>query len=178
MLSLKHKLKDGRVVEIVPLSEKIPVNGLLDYINGLIEEDGYLQHNKKLTLKEEKKWKRGCIKQIKKKEAIYFTAIYEGRIVGGCNAQKEMGRGSDNVFIGIGVSKDFRRAGLGEFLMWKTIAATKKKLKPRNIYLCVAAPNKRARKLYGKLGFKEFARHPKWWKYKGKEIDIIWMLLK
>jgi hypothetical protein len=47
---MKVKLRDGRVVEIVPLSSKIPTKRLLEYINGIIEEDGYLQYDEKFTL--------------------------------------------------------------------------------------------------------------------------------
>lgn len=175
---MKHKLEDGRIVDIVPLSSKIPVKWLLNYINSFVEEDSYLIHDKRLTLREEKEWFNNALKNVRKKEWIHFSAICNKRVVATCGARKGIGRESQNVVIGIAVTKDFRRSGLGEFLMRKTIAETKKKLNPRNIYLWVAKPNKPAKALYEKLGFKEMARFPKWLKHKGKFHDVIWMLLK
>lgn len=93
-------------------------------------------------------------------------------------AQPGIAEESDNVVMDVAVAKDFRRAGLGEFLMKKTIAEAKKKLKPKNLYLNVAKPNKPARKLYEKVGFRKFAVFLDWMKYKEKYHDVIWMLLK
>jgi ribosomal protein S18 acetylase RimI-like enzyme len=175
---MKHKLKDGRVVDIISLSSKIPVKWLLDYINSFVAEDSFLIHDKKLTLKEEKEWMSGALKGIKRKEQLYFAALHDKQVVGGCTARKGMGREKQNIVIGISIIKNFRRTGLGEFLMSKTIAEAKKKLNPKNIYLNVAAPNKPAKSLYEKLGFREMARFPKWMKHKNKYHDVIWMLLK
>ena len=178
MISLKHKLEDGRVVDIVSISKKSPTKWFLDYINIIVAEDTFLLHTRKMTLKQEEEWKKNTIKSVKAGKEIYLAAIYGKRVVGSCSATKNAGRESDNVVIGIAISKDFRREGLGEFLMRKTIAEAKKKLKPKNIYLHVAKPNKPAKKLYEKVGFREMAIFPKWMKYKGKYHDVIWMILK
>ena len=175
---MKHELEDGRVVDIVPISEKIPTRWFLDHINSLIAENTFVLLDKKLTLKHETEWKKNMIKGVRDGKRICFAALYKKRIVGACNAEKGLGKESQNIILGISVAKDFRKAGLGEFLMRKTIAEAKKKLKSRNIYLHVADPNKPAKKLYEKVGFKEMARFPKWAKHKGKYVDVVWMLLK
>lgn len=175
---MKHKLKDGRIVEVVPLSPKIPVKWFQKYINTFVEEDSFLLHDRKFSYKEENEWLQNAIRSVQKKQMIYLAALYGKRVVGTCNAVKGIGRESGNVIIGIAVTKDFRRAGLGRFLLEKTIFETKKRMKPHNVYLNVAAPNKPAKALYEKLGFKEMARFPKWIKRKGKYHDVIWMLLK
>ncbi|MBD3389971.1 GNAT family N-acetyltransferase [Candidatus Micrarchaeota archaeon] len=175
---MRHKLNDGRVVEIVPLSAKVPTRWLLDYINGIIEEDAWLNFTKKFNIKQQKEWKKNTLAAIRKKEQMYFAALYGKKMVGSCSARRMLGRTEDNVELGIAISKGFRREGLGEFLMGKTISEVKKKWKPRNIYLDVAAPNKGARKLYKRLGFVEFAKFPKWVKRKGRYHDSVWMLLK
>ena len=175
---MKHKLKDGRVVEIVSLSAKIPTRWLLDYINGIIEEDVWLGHTKKFSMKQQEEWKKNTLKAMRKGEQLYFAALYGKRILGSCSAGRGTGRDEDNVMLGIAVSKDFRREGLGEFLMKHAIARAKSKWKPKNIYLNLAAPNKGARKLYGKLGFVEIARFPKWVKRRGKYYDFVWMILR
>ncbi len=175
MLSLKHTLNDGRIVEIVPLSAKIPTKWLLDYINGIIEEDGYLQYDEKFNISQQREWKKNTLLGINEGKQIYFAVIYGKRIVGSCSAKREIGRGRKNVVIGIAISKELRGAGLGEFLMEKTIETVKQEFEPDNIYLYVASANAAARGLYKKLGFVEFARYPKWWKYGGKLIDLIGM---
>ncbi|MCP4647259.1 MAG: GNAT family N-acetyltransferase [bacterium] len=175
---MKHKLKDGRIVDIVPLSAKVPAKWLLDYINGVIEEDGYLQYDKPFNMNQQKEWIKNTLLGIQKGEQLYFAAVSGKRVIGSCSARREVGRGRDNVVVGIVVSKDFRGVGLGEFLMEKTIDAAKKNFKPNNIYLYVAGANKIAKKLYEKIGFVEFVRYPDWWIHKGKKIDSVGMLLK
>lgn len=175
---MKHKLKDGQVVEIFLLSSKIPVKTMLEYINSFVKENSFLTHDKPLTLKEETEWMMGTLKGIKRGEQLYFCAISENKVIGGCTARKGLGRERQNIILGIAVKKGFRRTGLGEFLMRHTIDESKKKLNPKNIYLSVVAPNKPAKSLYEKLGFVEMARFPKWLKHNNKYHDVIWMLLK
>ena len=80
---MKHKLKDGQVVEIFLLSSKIPVKTMLEYINSFVKENSFLTHDKPLTLKEETEWMMGTLKGIKKKEQLYFCAISENKVIGG-----------------------------------------------------------------------------------------------
>jgi RimJ/RimL family protein N-acetyltransferase len=174
---MKHKLKDGRVVEIVPLSAKVPAKWLLDYINGIIEEDIWIHYRKKFNLKQQSEWKKNTLAGIKKGEQMYFAVLYGKKVVGSCSARRGVGRGEGNAELGIAISKDFRREGLGEFLMEKTISEVKRTWEPKNICLNLAAPNKGARKLYKKMGFVEFAKFPKWVKRKGKYHDFVWMIL-
>lgn len=174
----KHTLKDGRNMEIVPLSAKIPTESLLEYINALIGEDAYLRHTRKFTLSEQEKWKEETLSKIQKGEEIYLAAIHKGGVVGSASARKGEGREAGNVSMGIAISSGFRGAGLGEFLLREVIRKTREKFSPKNLFLSVASPNSSAISLYSKLGFKEFARFPNWWDHKGKQIDVLWMRLK
>jgi ribosomal protein S18 acetylase RimI-like enzyme len=173
----KHTLKDGREVEIVPLSAKVPAKWLLEYINALIGEDVYLSNDTRFTLKQEEEWKKDTLGRIRKGEKLYISAIYGKRIVGGCTAIRGAGRTRGNVMLGIAISRDFRRVGLGERMMEEIISLAKKKFKPKNICLSVAAPNKSAQKLYRKLGFVEMARFPRWVEKGGRHYEVIWMIL-
>ena len=175
---MRHKLKDGRVVQIVWLSPKVPAKALQKYINDIIEEDVWIHYTKKFSLKEQEEWKKNTLGAIKKNQQMYLAAIYGNEVVGSCSAIRGVGRGEGNVKLGLAVSKAFRREGLGEFLMRETISQIKKKWNPKNTYLDVAGPNKAAQKLYTKLGFVEFARFPKWVKRHGEYHDFVWMILK
>ncbi len=159
------------------LSPRESVRALCRYINDLVEEDTYLLVNKKVSLKEERKWLKARIEEIGKGKAVHLVAEWNGRIVGACEARSDKGRETANANIGIAVSKDFRGVGLGEFLLKGIINLAKKRLKPSLIYLTLLGPNKPARKLYEKLGFREVARLPKWTPFKRKRVDRIFMVL-
>lgn len=175
---MKQILEDGRVVEIVPLSAKVPTKRLLEYINGIIEEDGYLQYDEKFSMAQQEDWKKNTLRGVKMGEQIYLAALYGGKVVGSCSAKREVGRGRRNVVVGIAISEGFRGAGLGEFLMRETIGRVKREFGPDKIYLYVAGANKAAISLYEKLGFEKFVRYPGWWVCGGKRTDIFGMMLK
>ena len=83
-----------------------------------------------------------------------------------------------NVCLGIAILRKYRGHGLGETLLRRIITLTKKNLKPKNIYLDLFAKNKIACALYKKIGFREFARFPKWFRHRGKDMDKVYMILK
>ena len=149
-----------------------------DYICELIEENTHLLMDKKPTLNEEKKWLKEKLKAIRRNECIYLGAWQGKGLVGSCEARKGRYKERNNVAIGIAIRKGYRGKGLGEYLIRHAIALSKKKLKPKNIYLYVSTENIPAKSLYKKVGFREFARFPKWELHNGRYIDSIYMLLK
>lgn len=175
---MKFKLKDGRIVNLVPLSRKIPVKSLLTYINSFVDEGAYLMHDKKLTYKEEKQWYEDTLKKIKKGQGLQYYLLHKGRVVAGIGAVQDRARARNNIGLGIAISKEFRGIGLGEKLLKFIINKSKKKFKPKNIYLFAFAENKPALNLYKKLGFKIFAKFPKWLKYKNRFMDEIYLIYK
>lgn len=175
---MKIKLKDGKTVEMVPLSRKITVRMLLNYINDLTDENLYLSHDKKYTYKQEKEWFENTLKNMKKGIHIHHIVLCNRRIIGSATASQGTGRERNNVGLGVAISKEFRRVGLGEKLLKFIIKKAKKKWKPKNIFLSVASENKPAYNLYKKIGFKEFSRFPKWIKYKNRYVDQIFLLYK
>jgi len=172
------KLEDGRTVEIFSLSNKTSTKELLSYINALIREKTFLRFYKKFTLKQEEEWKKSTLKSMKRGDALWIGAMYKGKIVAGTQGTRGLGKERENIEVGIAIAKDFRGVGLGEIMLKEVIKRVKKKMKPKNIFLHVAKPNKPAQNLYKKLGFKKIATFPKWFKHKGKYVDIHWMVLK
>ncbi len=171
------KLKDGSVAEVSFLSEKDSTRELNTFINKLIDEKTFIMMDKRASMKEEAEWKKGELSKFRKKQGYILVARIGGKIVGTCGGHKEFGKGSGNVVLGIAIAKESRGIGLGEKFLRLNIAVARKRLRPRNIYLDVFGPNKIARGLYEKLGFREFARYPKWLKHKGKYVDKIVMRL-
>jgi ribosomal protein S18 acetylase RimI-like enzyme len=149
------------------------------YINGLIEEDIYLLVQKKYTLAGERDWLRGELKKIKARREVILVAETDKKIVGTAAISLLSGKQSHVGLFGISISKDYRRMGLGDFLINKIISLAKKEIKPapKMIYLCVFAENQIARDLYKKTGFKEVARIPNHLMHKGQLMDEIIMQL-
>lgn len=175
---MKYNLKDGTEIEILDSPATIPVIEFQRYINSLIGEGSWVLLTEKVTLKEEKKWKKGLLSNIRKGKSAYTLAVYNGKVAGMSDATRQIGRNKGNVVIGLGVTKRFRRKGLGEYLLKSAIKKAKKKFNPKNIYLTVAEPNKPARELYEKVGFRKVARFPDWIENKGKYHAELLMVLK
>ena len=64
-----------------------------------------------------------------------------------------------------------------DLLIVDAIAVAKGLFAPKNIWLCVFAPNKTAMGLYKKLGFRKFAVYPGWIAHRGGYVDDICMKL-
>ena len=175
---MKFELKDGRIVEIVPLSGRIPIRTLRRYINDLVREDTYIIGNEPKTFGEEKAWRDSMLAGVRNHDALHFCAFSGNRIVASCEARRGRGRCRHNATLGIAVSKDFRGVGLGESLLAYLISEVKSRFRPRNIHLNAFAANAPALSLYRKLGFIEVCRFPGWINYKGAYIDSVEMVLQ
>jgi len=145
-----------------------------DFINSLVEEEAKILMNKKATLKEEKAFIEGLLRN---KNKVYLLAECDNKIVGGTAI--ELGRWRRNHIgsFGITIAKDYRGIGLGKYLMSEIIKLAKKELKPKIIQLEVYVNNKPAINLYKKMGFKIVAKMPKQIQWKGKLVDEFIMIL-
>ena len=176
---MKAKLKDGTELEILDSPANIPVKSLLRYVNEMIAEDTWLHMRKKVIMKEEIAWKKSMVSGIRKGDIAMTIAVANGKVAGNCWAHREgPGRVRKNMGMGVAISKKFRGIGLGELLFKMTIAKARKEMEAKNIFLTVAEPNKAARKLYEKVGFRKIARFPDWIERDGKYYAQLWMVLK
>ncbi len=171
-------LKDGRIATVSFLSRKDSALELRRYINSLIAENVYLVHDKKYSLKEQKEWKRNSLHAMGKGGYYHIVARVDGKIAGTTDARRGRLKERNNVSLGLAIAKPYRGVGLGEAMLRLDIETARKLLKPKNIWLSVFAPNKPARALYKKLGFREFAVFPKWMLHKGKYVDSVCLILK
>jgi ribosomal protein S18 acetylase RimI-like enzyme len=178
---MKIKIFNGKKIKIRKLLKKDlkKVKKFQDFINSFIEEDAQITLNKKVSLKEEKEWLIGHIKNVIKRKSVFLFAEDSNKIIGtteislGKNRQEHIGN------FGITIRKGYRGIGLGKYLIGEIIKLAKKELKPRPkiIRLGVFPINQPALQLYRKMGFKKVARIPKQIQYKRKLIDEIIMLL-
>ncbi len=166
-----------KISTLKKLDSKNP-SAFRNFICELIDQGAYLLVDKKPTLKEEKQWLKDKIAAIRKGNELCLAVWDGGKLAAVADARRARFKESENVCIGIAILKPYRGKGLGEKLLRSIITLTKKKLKPKTIYLTVFEQNKVAQNLYTKVGFREFARFPKWIKHKGHYYDSVYMILK
>ncbi|MEM4272174.1 MAG: GNAT family N-acetyltransferase [Candidatus Bilamarchaeaceae archaeon] len=171
-------LKDGREAEINFLSKKDSTRELNRFINALVEEEAPVIYGSRVSLKEEERWKKNELEGLRKGERFLLLARVGGKLAGTSGARRGIGKSKENVSLGIALAKEFRGAGLGEKLLSIGIKLSEKFFRPRNIYLSVLACNKPAYSMYKKLGFREFARFPKWVIQRGEYVDQVFMKLE
>lgn len=150
-----------------------------DFINSLIEEEAQIMPNKKLSLKEERKWLKEQLRRIKNKKTVFLVAEEGKKVVGTTLINLAEQRQSHIGYFGITIRKSYREMGLGSYLIEKILKLAKEELKPKPKIIRlgdVFANNKIAISLYKKFGFKKVAKIPDQIEYKGKLIDEIIMI--
>ncbi|MEK7142713.1 MAG: GNAT family N-acetyltransferase [Patescibacteria group bacterium] len=171
--------KSGRKIEVIAPSHK-HLFALVEFVNRLIQEDTFLTLTGRLkTYGEERHWLEQTLKNIDLGKTFLIWAIFENKIVG----QADIERGKAGVRdwhvgkIGLMVDQDFRRDGIGEFLL-KFILNQAKQMKIKIAILDIFSDNKAGISLYEKLGFNEYGRLPKGLLRKGRYSDDIEMYLE
>ncbi|MFH0713753.1 MAG: GNAT family N-acetyltransferase [Candidatus Micrarchaeota archaeon] len=177
---MKFTLKNGEVVDIEEFDKRVTGKNILAYFAPIMREkpEPFLEMNRAPTLKEEKEWVAAAFKGMKKKTDLKLVAWSKGKIIGITDAKLGRYRNSDKASVGIAIAKKYRAFGLGKKLLTEIVKLTKKKLKPKIIYLTVVAGNKNAWKMYEKVGFRAVAILPKWMKVRGKYWGMVYMRYK
>jgi len=149
----------------------------LEMINSLVDEKAYITVQKKLTLKEERKYLKKVAKEIENKNAVYLNLDINGKVRGNARVslidsgpRKHMGE------LGISIMKEARGRGLGEKLFKKIVEKAVKELKVKIISLYVVSKNKVAINLYKKMGFKKISTIKKGYNHYGELLDNITMI--
>lgn len=170
----KFKAKDGTEI-VLRLVDKDDANNFMNMYNGVIDEQEFIGQTERETLHEEIKWIDEELRKLKKKEKIQLFAESDGKIVGQCSVENDSGRLSHVGNLNIAIMKPFRENLIGITITKETIKLAKKHLKTKIIKLVVTENNKRAIKLYQKLGFKKFGYLPRGIISKNKFVGRIYM---
>jgi ribosomal protein S18 acetylase RimI-like enzyme len=89
------------------------------------------------------------------KKSFYIFGLYRNRIIARGGVKIGVGLSSHICYIAdFAVLKDFRRQGIGKFLLLELIRLSKQQWNPKIAQLYVVKKNKPALNLYKKLGFK------------------------
>ncbi len=174
------KLED---ITIRPLkrSDIARANEFKNFINELIDDkEAFIATGDKKTLASEKAYLKSILSKIKKQEQVYLIAEENGKLIGSSSLDLKAERQNHMAELGITVLKDYRKIGLGTRLIKEVLKTAKKELKPKPeiIILGAYANNKIAISLYQKIGFKIVAQIPKQFKFHGRLIDEIVMILE
>jgi RimJ/RimL family protein N-acetyltransferase len=172
----EFEAKDGKKI-IFRTPKPSDLFQLLHFINSLIEEDTFILTCKKRTIKEEKEYMRKILKSMKEGKGVWVVALHNEKIVAHGSVHVSGERSPHVCELSISVLKPYRNLGIGKKLI-DLLINFGKTLNFKYIILGVFANNKIAIKLYKKFGFKQVARIPKIFLYKGKYVDDIWMMKK
>ncbi|MFH0961902.1 MAG: GNAT family N-acetyltransferase, partial [archaeon] len=138
---------DEKIVLAEGVYARIPETGdeskTMEFFNALVDEDMMLANNQKKTIDEEARWLFDKLIQLSEGTAVFYFAIEEatGRIVGGAEAHLGKMRESHVATIGISVSEDFRRKGIGKRLLELVLSKAKTALGARIATLKVFSTN-------------------------------------
>lgn len=167
----EFKTKKGRVVGIIaPTMELLPQ--LIEFYKRLTEEDAMINRYENLKLDEEKRKLESKIQEIEAGNAVAIWAILDKKIVGTCNISRLGGRSRHVGKLGVMIDRDFRREGIGQFLMEHTLNNVGK-IDIKIAILDSFVNNEPALSLYRKVGFREYGRLPKALLWRGKYYDAI-----
>lgn len=149
----------------------------LKYVNSLIKERAFIVLRKKISLKEEREYIKGALKEIKAKKAVFLFVDVDGKIMGNASVSlKDNGARKHVGELAISVKKEIRGRGLGKELMKRIIDKSVKELKITMVTLYAASENKVAISLYKKMNFREAGRIKKEYNHYGKLMDTVLMV--
>jgi putative acetyltransferase len=112
--------------------------------------------------------------EIENGRIIMLVADIDSQIVSVGEVEAFTGERSHTGYLGIGVSKNNRRTGLGRGMMLALLALSEK-IGLKIIILDVFATNAPAIRLYETVGFKEIGRIPKGILRDGNYLDLVRM---
>jgi RimJ/RimL family protein N-acetyltransferase len=169
----RRKLRDGtEVILRAPRMEDL--DDLLRFINALVKEDAMILMTKPIARSEEAAWLSNSLSEIETGKAVYVVAEADGRVVANCSINFKKGKESHVCGLGIAIDKGYRDRGLGTIMMDELIRQARRFGK-KLVLLDVFEPNRRARHVYEKAGFKVVGRTPKQIRYKGRYIAAVHM---
>lgn len=153
------------------------VERLLQFINTISKEQTYiLFQGEQIGLEEESRYVEGFIQKMENHKAVKLLVFHKDEFIGLADIiTKERAESHVGVF-GIIIAKEWRKKGIGRFLMEKTLGEAQKNITGLKIItLGVFGDNPIAKKLYEKMGFVEYGLLPKGIQHKDELVDHIYM---
>jgi putative acetyltransferase len=146
----------------------------MEYINGLVREHAEITKTEQVTREAEAEWLGERLSEIENGRVIMLVAEVKGRVAAVGEVGLLTGERGHTGYLGIGVTKDKRRVGLGKSMM-EALLELAKKAGLKIVILDAYGTNKAAIGLYEKVGFQEVGRIPKGILRDGRFIALVRM---
>ena len=143
-----------------------------DFFNSLVEENAMLVRKTKKDVSGQEKELQESLAEIKNGKEACFVVWDNGKVAGFARIRKKKGRLSHVGVLMLAIEKDYRRLGMGKYLLNKAVEEGKK-VGVKIVRIEAFAINVPAIKLYEKLGFSQVATIPKQIEYEGELIDEV-----
>ena len=143
--------RDGGSLTIRPTRED-DLDGLLEFINGLVDEEAPILADRRMTREEEAAFIRKEIADISAGKKVGLVAELEGKVVGHVDVTRGFGREDHVGTLGISVTNGFRNQGIGSALMTAALEEAQN-MGLRMVKLGVFDTNDGAIRLYERFGF-------------------------
>jgi ribosomal protein S18 acetylase RimI-like enzyme len=150
------------------------LDDLTEYINGLVREHAEITKTELVTRESEAEWLGERLSEIENGRVIMLVADVNGRVAAVGEVGLLTGERAHSGYLGVGVTRDKRRVGLGRSMM-EALLELAKKAGLKIVILDAYGTNTAAISLYEKVGFKEVGRIPKGILRDGRFIDLVRM---
>ena len=153
------------------------LDDMLEFINGLVEEEAMIAVDTKKTRNEEIDWIANKLKRLEEGSEMSVVAEVDGHIVGSTEISPRIGRLKHYGLLGISVKDGYRDAGIGQALM-SEVERHCSLLGLEYLALEVFSINERAIHVYEKMGYRQVGVYPCGVKYCGGYVDSVHMVKK
>ncbi|NWG11149.1 GNAT family N-acetyltransferase [Candidatus Bathyarchaeota archaeon] len=150
------------------------LDDFLKLINALVEERADILRNEEVTREEEIDFMARVLSHLEKGEMFYLVAEVDNHVVAVSEISRRSGYENHVGVIGIAIKNGYRDLGIGTEMM-KTLEMQARKIGLKVLTLTAFATNKRAIRVYQKVGFMQTGVTPKKYFKDGKYADEIIM---
>jgi RimJ/RimL family protein N-acetyltransferase len=151
------------------------VDRLLAFVNPVIAEDTFIDmQGAQLTRRDEESFVAHRRAEMALGNAVMRVALAGDTVIATGELTRYPGRRSHVAELGITVSAQHRDRGLGTAMV-EDLCAQSPRLGVRRVVLRVFSNNERAQQVYRNCGFVECGRIPGMVRYRGEDVDEVWM---
>jgi RimJ/RimL family protein N-acetyltransferase len=112
----KFKSKGGHKVTLRTPAWR-DLDGLLEFINSLVEEDAMIARDSTVTQDEEVDWLAERLKNLEKDRNMQIVADVDDVVIASCGLSPRGGRMGHVGSLGISISKGYRNLNIGQEMM-------------------------------------------------------------
>lgn len=151
------------------------VDMLLAFINPLIAEDTYIDMSgPPLTRSEEEGFVAAKRAEMAMGDGVMRVAVAGECVLASGELRRYPGRRRHVAELGVTVTAEHRDRGLGTAMV-RDLIVQSGRLGVRRLVLRVFGNNERAQQVYRNCGFVEVGRIPEMVRFRGEDVDEIWM---